>query len=81
MIEQVQADVDNVFIVPVLETYPDLTDKYLALVENPIDLRTIAEDRVPEYQSISEFQKDLIQMFENCVIFNGKRAKLSKYAM
>ena len=64
-----------------MEVHPDISANYLDIVENPMDLRTIEEERIPEYQSIRELQQDLIQMFDNCVIFNGNRSSLSKYAM
>ena len=64
-----------------MELHPEISANYLDVVENPMDLRTIEEERIPEYQSIRELQQDLIQMFDNCVIFNGKRSSLSKYAM
>ena len=76
-----EADVDNVFEFPVVEVHPDIADEYLARIENPMDLITIKEERIPGYQSILELQQDLILMFNNCVVFNGKRALLSKYAM
>lgn len=47
------------FAVPVVEKYPDLADLYHSVVKKPMDYRTIVEDRLPTYQSITELQDDL----------------------
>ena len=81
ILEKIQnSDVDGIFEVPVLETYPDLESAYLAIVKSPMDLRTIEEERVHEYESIKELQKDLILMFKNCCIFNETGSDLWIYA-
>ena len=76
-----EEDAENNFAAPVLETFPGIEAKYLDKVDNPIDLRTIRAERVKSYDCIVELQRDLLLMFENCCRFNGKRAKLTKYAL
>ncbi|CAJ1969682.1 unnamed protein product [Cylindrotheca closterium] len=73
-------DTDDTFAIPVLESYPDLANDYLTIVDVPMDLRTIREERVPLYESIKELQKDLILMFKNCCDFNETGTDLWNYA-
>jgi hypothetical protein len=46
-----------------------------------MDLRTIEEERVQQYQHIKELQQDLNTMFENCYNFNGAGTDLSDYSI
>lgn len=71
----------ELFGIPVIEAYPDIADAYLEKVDEPIDLRTIGEERVYQYQNIQALQKDLIQMLQNCVTFNGAGTDYGQYAM
>ena len=73
---QHKLDKDNIFAVPVLETYPDLKSDYLKLVESPMDLRTIEEERLCQYRSIKELQDDLNLMFKNSAAFNEAGTEL-----
>mmetsp|Transcript_9846 Transcript_9846/g.23194 ORF Transcript_9846/g.23194 Transcript_9846/m.23194 type:complete len:2231 (+) Transcript_9846:109-6801(+) len=73
-------DSDGIFAVPVVETYPDLEMAYLTVVETPMDLRTIEEERVHQYESVKELQEDLILMFKNCCAFNETGTDLWNYA-
>ena len=73
-------DTDEIFAAPVLETYPDLEREYLKVVETPMDLRTIQEERVHQYESITELQEDLIRMFKNCCDYNEEGSDLWNYA-
>ena len=58
------------FLVPVIESFPDVADDYLAIILSPMDFRTIAEERLNVYQSIADLQDDLILVFSNCMEFN-----------
>lgn len=58
------------FAEPVAEAYPEVADQYNAVIEMPMDFRTIEEDRLPRYRSISELQHDLELVFNNCITFN-----------
>lgn len=68
------------FSVPVLEAWPDMEDDYLQEVENPMDFRTIEEERLPDYRYIAELQEDLILTFHNCCVFNKKEPEYYDYA-
>eukprot|EP00980_Cylindrotheca_fusiformis_P006268 scaffold1340_cov122-Cylindrotheca_fusiformis.AAC.11 len=76
-----ELDEDDVFAVPVLETYPDIKDDYLAVVESPLDLRTIEEEHIQQYKSIRELQQDLTLVFKNCCIFNETGSDLWNYSI
>jgi len=58
------------FAIPVIEAFPEITDDYLARVPNPMDFRTIQEERLQLYHSIHELQDDLILVFSNCMNYN-----------
>ena len=73
-------DTDGIFAIPVLESYPELETDYLTVVDTPMDLRTIEEERLHEYESIKELQNDLILMFKNCCAFNETGTDLWCYA-
>lgn len=82
MIEAVaNEDRDGFFQVPVLETYPDIAESYLTSVEAPMDLRTIREERIPQYRHIKELQEDLILILKNCCAFNGATSDMGQYAL
>lgn len=74
-------DDDRIFAVPVLESYPDVEDDYLKVVSQPMDFRTIEDDRLPYYNSIRELQRDLTLVFQNCTSFNGRNSTLGKRAL
>ncbi|KAG7365261.1 serine/threonine protein kinase containing WD-40 repeat domain [Nitzschia inconspicua] len=76
----VEQDDQGVFAVPVVEAYPEMSDAYLSVVDEPMDLRTIEEERMHAYTSISQLQDDLILMYNNCCKFNGPASVLGKYA-
>ena len=78
---QANLDSDGVFASPVIEQVPKLRDRYLSEIKNPMDFRTIKEDRVQTYQSIKELQADLVLVFRNCTIFNPKPSDWHSYAM
>jgi len=61
----------DTFAKPVFEAHPAITDVYLSVIENPIDLRTIREERIHYYNSIHMLQEDLVLMFRNCCTFNA----------
>lgn len=70
MFAQDLLDTENVFSIPVLESYPNLADDYLRIVRMPMDLATIEEERLAAYESIRELQKDIVLIFRNCCSFN-----------
>ena len=71
----------NMFGAPVCETYPEIADSYKARVTNPMDLRTIEEERLPTYRLIAELQEDLILAFKNCCVFNGEDSEYYAYTV
>jgi hypothetical protein len=72
-------DKDDLFASPVIETYPEIAEHYLSLVQSPMDFRTIEEERVQTYRSIVDFQEDLISIFRNCCIYNDVGSPLFIY--
>jgi len=57
---------------PVLESFPTLRSQYLALVEKPMDLRTISQKlNAGYYQSSSQMDQDVQLMFDNAFKFNS----------
>jgi hypothetical protein len=71
----------RIFSKPVIEAYPDIADSYLKMIETPMDLQTISEERANVYSSISMLQDDLVIMFRNCCTFNGKDSDWGKIAI
>lgn len=63
-----------------MEAYPSIQDEYLAAVSCPMDFRTIREDRIQLYRSITDMQEDLILVFGNCMTFNEEGSALETYA-
>ncbi len=74
-------DEDDLFNIPVVEAYPSVAHDYIQVVSNPMDLRTIEEERLQVYRSIAELQQDLILIFDNCIQFNGVASDYSKFAL
>lgn len=64
-----------------METYPDIADSYLAVVQNPMDFRTIEEERLLRYRSITELQRDLVLVFNNCFAFNDVDSAVGQLAL
>ena len=64
-----------------VEAFPAMKVAYRRVVKNPMDFRTIEEERLPIYESISQLQEDLILVFQNCVDFNGKDTEFGVYAI
>jgi len=79
-LNQGELDTDEVFAVPVLEAVPDLADSYSAIVAEPMDFRTIQEERMPAYRSIRELQQDLLLVFRNCILFNEEGSPYAELA-
>lgn len=67
---QRDVDMNEVFATPVAEAFPEIADAYVETIEEPMDFRTIAEERLPAYESIQELQEDLLLTFRNCMMFN-----------
>lgn len=61
----------DLFAAPVLESVPELSEEYSASIPEPMDFRTIRQERLGQYDSIRELQNDLITVFHNCIVFNG----------
>lgn len=74
-------DVDELFAIPVIEKFPEVEKDYVAIVESPMDFRTIEEDRLPYYEHIQELQDDLILVFRNCATFNDTSTVFHSFAM
>lgn len=80
VVEKLSAyDEDNIFKAPVAEVYPEVAATYLKTIEHPMDLRTIEEERIHLYESITRLQDDLILMFRNCCTFNAPGSDLWLY--
>jgi hypothetical protein len=56
--------------------YPELNEVYLEQIVQPMDYRTIEEERLWYYQSITELQADLFLVFNNCMEFNDPESPL-----
>mmetsp|Transcript_9680 Transcript_9680/g.26367 ORF Transcript_9680/g.26367 Transcript_9680/m.26367 type:complete len:160 (+) Transcript_9680:301-780(+) len=69
--KQCALDRSDTFSAPVVETYPALATTYYKVIRDPMDFRTIREDRMDHYESIQELQQDLILVFSNCCKFNN----------
>ena len=67
---QRELDELDLFAAPVIEMCPDLEKAYLRKVKNPMDFRTIENERLDDYTSITELQDDLILTFRNCCVYN-----------
>lgn len=76
-----EGDSLDLFSRPVIEAHPAIADEYLEIVDNPMDIRTIEEERVNVYGSIHMLQDDLVLMFQNCCTFNGEDSELGKVAI
>ncbi|KAI5530677.1 bromodomain family [Trichomonas vaginalis G3] len=63
------------------ETFPD----YLKKIKNPIDLSTIKQKLQQfEYTTIDGWYNDMILVFKNCILYNGRDTvigELTAYAM
>ncbi|GAX10550.1 bromodomain and WD repeat domain containing protein 1/3 [Fistulifera solaris] len=71
-------DEEKLFEEPVVEQYPDIADSYQSVIKEPMDFRTIEEERLPRYRSIQDLQRDLMLVFNNCILFNQEQ--LPEYA-
>lgn len=74
-------DVDGAFATPVVEAHPAIADEYLSVIDAPMDLRTIEEERLNTYTSIQMLQDDLVLIFRNCCTFNGPESSLGEIAI
>lgn len=73
-------DEDKLFEVPVFEAFPEIKHQYQQVVSKPMDFRTIEEERIHYYTSITELQDDLILVFSNCILFNGQMSEYGQFA-
>ena len=76
-----EADTEQIFATPVTEAFPEVADAYLNAISDPMDFRTIEEERLPAYQDMQELQDDLIQTFRNCCVYNGEGSDFYHYAV
>jgi hypothetical protein len=77
----IQREMDhlNLFLQPVCEVFPAITTEYLRVVKQPMDFRTIENERLHRYDDISELQDDIILTFRNCCVYNGEISSQKKY--
>jgi bromodomain-containing protein 8 len=75
-----ELDQEGTFALPVVEAFPYLSKDYKRVIKEPMDFRTIEEDRLPVYRSIRELQKDLVLVFTNCIKFNEQGSELASFA-
>ena len=73
-------DEDKLFELPVLETLPEIRHQYQEVISKPMDFRTIEEERIHYYTSITELQDDLILIFQNCIRFNSASSEYGQFA-
>ncbi|XP_075218433.1 protein polybromo isoform X4 [Lycorma delicatula] len=76
-------DIDNRPLHLVFQLLPSkkLYPKYYEVIENPIDLRTIARKiQAGKYGSINEIEKDLLTMTKNACLFNEPGSQIYKDA-
>ena len=73
-------DKENIFSIPVLESYPQIAEDYSRIVRTPMDLATIEEERLATYESIRELQKDIVLIFRNCCSYNKTSSHYWHYA-
>jgi len=76
-----ELDTLNLFCHPVCEEFPDVADRYLREVKNPMDFHTIEHGRLSKYVHISQLQEDLILTFRNCCVFNQESSEYYSYAL
>ena len=76
-----ELDTDGLFTTPVPEAFPEIADAYLAAIPEPMDFRTIVEERISMYYDMQELQDDLIKVFRNCCTFNGEGTDYYHYAI
>jgi hypothetical protein len=74
-------DAEGLFHSPVLEVFPEVAEKYLEVVDTPMDLKTIKKQRMKDYRVIGDLQKDLELIFKNCCTFNKPNSEYWKYAV
>ncbi len=72
----VACPLSDLFLKPVVELYPDVSQSYLAVVKHPIDLRTVwrrlqSGAYGTREAGISKARRDLLNIFNNCILFNG----------
>jgi hypothetical protein len=75
-----ERDDQSIFSIPVTEAHPEVLDEYTNTIDNPMDLRTIAKERLKVHTSIKMLQDDLILMYQNCCTFNGPGTIYWNYA-
>jgi len=75
------ADRNRMFLNPVVETYPQLENAYLAVVKRPMDLQTI-EDKIRkrQYTCVDDMRVDLHLIAHNSRLFNGPKHKITQTA-
>ena len=78
---QRELDFNELFTCPVAEAYPEVEDAYRELIDNPMDFRTIEEERLPNYECINELREDLILVFRNCCVFNEDNDEYYDYSL
>lgn len=76
-----EEDTSGLFATPVIEAHPEIADAYLSIIDMPMDLRTIEEERLNMYTSIQMLQDDLVLMYRNCCTFNGVESSLGEIAV
>ncbi len=77
----VACPLSDMFLKPVVEFYPEVSQNYLAIIKTPIDLRTVwrclqngAYDN--RENGICKIRKDLLNVFNNCILFNEKASNM-----
>ncbi|GKY96173.1 hypothetical protein MPSEU_000577100 [Mayamaea pseudoterrestris] len=73
-------DMEGIFAVPVAEAFPEVAKDYLKTIKEPMDFRTIREDRLPWYHSADQLRVDLLLIFDNCIAYNEDDSEFAALA-
>ena len=74
------ADVNHWFRLPVEATHnvPD----YQKIIKHPMDVSTMrTKVRKSEYRSFKDFRVDIMRMFDNCILYNGRTTVYGQEAL
>jgi Bromodomain len=74
-------DTEGNFNGPVTDLFPEIRDSYFSMISTPMDFTTIESEMLPNYESIFEFEENLILVFENCIQFNGDKNPFGLFAI
>ncbi len=73
----VAVPLSDLFLKPVIEFYPEMSQSYLTVVKHPIDLQTLWKRLQSGAYStreagITNVRRELLNVFNNCILYNGQ---------